>query len=101
MREKSTDELQRELLEAMDLDQFLSGNRGQFSCESVAGALDRLFRQKNISKTALARRSGMSEIYLYQILSGRRSPGGATPRATGLSASAAGWGPRWMRRRSC
>ena len=74
MREKSTDELQRELLEAMDLDQFLSGNRGQFSCESVAGALDRLFRQKNISKTALARRSGMSEIYLHQIFAGRRNP---------------------------
>ena len=34
----------------------------------------RLFDEKSVSKAAVARNGGMSEVYLYQVLSGRRNP---------------------------
>lgn len=71
---KETDDLRKELAEASGLEKYLAENRSSFSLESTANALSRLIEEKGISKAALARESGMSEIYLYQILSGRRSP---------------------------
>ena len=40
----------------------------------MAELLNHLFEKKNISKVALAKQSGMSEIYLHQIFAGRRNP---------------------------
>ena len=51
MKKKNTDNLQQEMMNAPDLNQFLS-----------------------ISKAALAKQAGMSEIYLHQIFAGRRKP---------------------------
>ena len=42
--------------------------------KNVAELLNHLFEKKNISKAALAKQSGMSEIYLHQIFAGRRNP---------------------------
>ena len=61
MKKKNTDGLQQELMDSPDLTQFLSQNQEQFE-------------KKNISKAALAKQSGMSEIYLHQIFAGRRNP---------------------------
>ena len=36
--------------------------------------LQALFQRREISKTALARQSGISEVYLHQVFSGRRTP---------------------------
>lgn len=74
MKQKSTDGLQQELMDSPDLTQFLSRNQEQFVNRSVAESLNRLLQQKNISKAALAKQSGMSEIYLHQIFAGRRNP---------------------------
>ena len=74
MKQKSTDGLQQELMDSPDLTQFLSRNQKQFVNRSVAESLNRLLQQKNISKAALAKQSGMSEIYLHQIFAGRRNP---------------------------
>ena len=45
-----------------------------FANKSVAELLTHLFEKKHISKAALAKQAGMSEIYLHQIFAGRRTP---------------------------
>lgn len=74
MKKKDTDDLQQELMNSSDLTQFLSKNTEQFVDKSVTEALNQLFLRKNISKAALAKQAGMSEIYLHQIFAGRRNP---------------------------
>ena len=74
MEKKNTDNLQKELMNAPDLNQFLSQNQKQFVNPNVAELLNRLFERKNISKASLAKQAGMSEIYLHQIFAGRRNP---------------------------
>ena len=74
MEMKNTDNLQQELMNAPDLNQFLSQNQKQFVNPNIAELLNRLFERKNISKASLAKQAGMSEIYLHQIFAGRRNP---------------------------
>ena len=45
-----------------------------FSESAIAELLLALYNRKQISKAALARMSGMSEVYLHQVFSGRRNP---------------------------
>lgn len=74
MKQKNTDELQQELMGSLNLNAFLSDNQECFSTESVPEILNRLFEKRNLSKAALAKQSGLSEIYLHQIFAGRRNP---------------------------
>ena len=71
---KDTNGLIQELMETPNLDQFLSENRDNFQSGSIQALLNRLFLKRNISKAALAKQSGMSEVYLHQVFAGRRSP---------------------------
>ena len=71
---KQTDTLRQELMEAPDLDKFLSDNGGNFSGGQCGALLQRIFTGKAYSKAELARRSGMSTVYLYQLFSGLRRP---------------------------
>lgn len=71
---KNTDDLQQELQQSPNLEQFLTDNQTEFLSDSVAQKLSELCRKKRISKAALAKRSCMSEVYLHQIFSGRRNP---------------------------
>ena len=74
MGTKDTSSLQNELMSAPDLDRFLSENRDAFSNRSFSELLINLFQKKNISKAALAKKAGISTVYLYQIFSGERNP---------------------------
>ena len=74
MKKKNTDGLQQELMDSPDLTLFLSQNQEQFVNKSVSELLNHLFEEKNISKATLAKKAGMSEIYLHQIFAGRRNP---------------------------
>ena len=69
-----TDDLRQALMDAPNLQAFLSDHADSFSHESVRELLGRLLVKKRISKATLARRAGMSEIYLHQIFAGRRNP---------------------------
>ncbi len=71
---KNTDELQTQLRSAKDISLFLEENRGSFSSMDFPGTLEKMIAKKGITKAALAERSGMSEVYLYQVLSGKRNP---------------------------
>ena len=74
MKKIDTDGLKQELMSSPDLDEFLSENEEAFCNNSASDILVRLFNEKNISKAALARKSGISEVYLHQIFSGKRTP---------------------------
>ncbi len=71
---KDTNNLRRELMETATLDQFLSENQDNFNRDSICELLNRLFQKRRISKATLAKQSGMSEVYLHQVFSGRRNP---------------------------
>lgn len=61
-------------MDAPDLNRFLDENRENFNNASVADSLNQMILKQRISKSALARQSGMSEVYLHQVFSGRRTP---------------------------
>ena len=71
---KDTNNLQQVLMTAPDLDRFLSENQDNFLSGNILELLNALFQKRNISKAALAKQSGMSEVYLHQVFSGRRNP---------------------------
>ena len=72
--QKETEDIRRELAEAPNLEEYLSENQEYFSNKSVPELLDELYHKTDLSKAELARRSGMSSVYLHQIFSGRRNP---------------------------
>lgn len=74
MIKKNTDDLQNELSASDSLSRFLSTNREQFVPMDFAGMLQDLFQRSGLSKAALAKRAGTSEVYLYQLFSGERTP---------------------------
>ncbi len=74
MEKKDTNDLRQELMEAGDIDSYLRENQESFATAPVAGLLMEIYEQKNLSKAALARGAGMSEVYLHQVFAGRRNP---------------------------
>lgn len=74
MKKKNTSDLQNELTATADLSRFLSDNRDYFVSQPFAELLQELFLSSGLSKAALAKRSGTSEVYLYQIFAGGRTP---------------------------
>ena len=74
MIEKNTDTLQDELTSTPNLSKFLAVNHEQFINESFVGMLQVLFQKSGLSKAALAKRAETSDVYLYQIFSGERTP---------------------------
>lgn len=74
MERKNTDQLQQELMSGNDLNRVLADNDSSFQGYALQERLQALFQRRNISKTALARQSGISEVYLHQVFAGRRTP---------------------------
>ena len=74
MEKKTTCDIERALAGSESLDGFLRENEEEFTDGALRELLQRLFDRRGISKAALAKESGMSEIYLHQIFAGRRNP---------------------------
>ena len=74
VKEKATDDLRQELMEAAEVDTYLSENQDYFIERDVSELLTALYKKRSLSKAALARKAGMSEVYLHQVFSGRRKP---------------------------
>lgn len=74
MTYKSTDQLRQELMTENDLDRLLTENEENLFRQDLPGRLRALYRRLGISKSALAKRSDISEVYLHQVFSGRRTP---------------------------
>lgn len=71
---KNTRDLLDGLMDPSGLGQYLEENQEDFSDHSVAELLHDLYQRQNISKAGLARKAGMSEVYLHQVFAGRRQP---------------------------
>ena len=74
MKRKNTDQLLKELMDSNDLSRVLSDNSACFREGDLPHGLQMLFDQQDMSKSALAKASGISEVYLHQVFSGRRTP---------------------------
>ena len=74
MQIRTTDEMKTELTQTEDLKRFLDENAESFSSRDFSRLLKEEIRKRRINKAELARDSGMSEVYLHQLISGRRSP---------------------------
>ena len=74
MKEKDTSDLTRELMNEADIDAYIKSNRTYFTEREMVELLSALCEQRNLAKAAVARQAGMSEVYLYQVFSGRRKP---------------------------
>ena len=74
MKEKDTNDLTQELMSQASLTSYIKENSPYFSDLSIAELLNALYEHKSLSKAALARKAGMSEVYLHQVFSGRRNP---------------------------
>ena len=74
MNEKNTDTLQQELMSTNNLDRLLTENNASFRDVPLQEAIQRIFDEKGMSKAQLAKQSGISEVYLHQLFSGRRFP---------------------------
>ena len=74
MAQRTTDDLQMELMTRADLRGFLQDNQAELIEPNMAQALQALFATRQMTKAALARQAGMSEVYLHQVFSGRRNP---------------------------
>lgn len=74
MRTKTTGDLRQDMYAQPDLGAYLDRNRPYFSHQNLSELLEAVYARCPFSKAALARRSNMSEIYVYQVFSGRRHP---------------------------
>ena len=74
MEPKTTEDLKLELMQSNSIDSYIKDNQALFLNTGVAEALGKLCEKHPVPKNALARRAGMSEVYLHQVLSGRRNP---------------------------
>lgn len=74
MADKTTGELQQELMDQPNIEAYLSDNQSCFMEQGILELLEVLRAQCGLPKAEIARRSGMSEVYLHQVFSGRRNP---------------------------
>ena len=74
MSDKTTSDLRQELMEDNSIDTYLQGNAALFVNQDVVALLTELYEQKHLTKAALARQAGMSEVYLHQVFAVRRNP---------------------------
>lgn len=74
MEMKTTGDLSQALMSEPDLDSYLSDNQDFFASQSIAELLTECYKDCPYSKAALARKAGMSEVYLHQVFAGRRNP---------------------------
>ena len=73
MKERPTSELDKELMDP-DLGAYIHKHQALFKEMNISACLAAAYEQKDITKAELARRAGMSEVYLHQVFSGRRKP---------------------------
>ena len=110
MESKNTGDLNRELMDASNIDSYMKQNESVFTNESISEMLTQLYESKSISKALLARKAGMSEVYLHQVFSGRRNPSrdrllclciglGATLEETQQLLKHAGYAPIYPKRK--
>ena len=72
MTEKDTQQLENELSEAEEIENFLEDNKEVFQKFSLADYLESLIAEKKLSKKEVAKKSLLNELYVYHIFAGRK-----------------------------
>lgn len=57
-----------------NIDSYIKRNRSSFVERDLTKLLAEFYDRRRMTKADLARRSGMSEVYLHQLFAGRRCP---------------------------
>lgn len=71
---KDTGKIIEELGLCPDFKTFYDENKDNMISSSLSEMLDRLMKSKGLKKSAVIKASELSEVYAYQIFSGRRNP---------------------------
>ena len=71
---KTTDKLINEIRRAGTIDKYLEGNGDEFIDKDIARSLNRIIDSKCLKKSDVIKKTGLNEIYAYQILSGKKAP---------------------------
>ncbi len=71
---KTTGDLLQELKDTAHIRDYIKTNEPAFVATDFAKELKRLFEGQGRNKAEIAREAGISDIYLYQIFSGKRVP---------------------------
>lgn len=74
MEAKTTAELNHEIKNATDIEDFLTKNKAQMISYSLPEYLKMLLSQKGISRADVVRGSLLDRAYVYQIFSGEKTP---------------------------
>lgn len=74
MQEKSTAALERELSACADLREYLQKNAAELHVPELPALLREEQRRCGLRRAEIARRSGLNQIYVYQIFAGQRHP---------------------------
>jgi len=73
VEEKSTNELFSEIKKSNELKLFLQKNSNILRHPSIAEYFQTLLQQKKMDKAELIQKSGLDRVYVYQILSGKKT----------------------------
>lgn len=74
METKTTEELNHEIKEATDIEDYLHKNRENMLTLSLSRYLEDLLAQKGLSRAQVVRDSSLDKGYVYQIFSGEKTP---------------------------
>lgn len=74
MEKKTTQELINEIKSSNSIYTYLDENKAQLFDLDFKSYLNQLLKQKNCPKAYAIKHSGLSEIYAYQIFSGKKAP---------------------------
>lgn len=74
MERKTTEELNHEIKQATDIEDFLSTNKEHLLTHGLADHLAMLLVQKGVSRADVVRASLLDRTYVYQIFSGEKTP---------------------------
>ena len=74
MCKRDTDDMKTALKNTVSIHQFLKENEENFHTRDVSGLVEKMIKDRNLSKAEVAKAAGMSEVYLHQLISGRRKP---------------------------
>ena len=71
---RKTSDLETLLSRSDSLEGFLEKGEGSFVESDFISLLGSIFEEKQLTKANLAKRSGISEVYVHQLFGGRRTP---------------------------
>ena len=74
MKNKSTDELNHEIKDATNIEDYLVRNKENMLTSNLPEYLNRLLTQKGLKKADVMRNSQLGRAYVYQIFSGKKIP---------------------------